>query len=154
MKKVMVYLMIGGIFVLNTASMCSSDDDSSSAQNPTEVINTVTSGTWRVTNFNEDGINETSYFTNYNFTFNSSGVLVATNGTDTHTGTWSVTDDDSNDDSPSNSGVDFNIFFSAPANFTELNEDWDILERTATKIRLRHISGGDGSTDLLTFEKN
>ena len=155
MKRSLLYAMLAAVFFVNTASMCSSDDDSpSSSQNANDVINTVSSGTWRVTNFNEDGVDHTSYFTNFNFTFGASNVLTATNGSDTHVGVWSVTNDDSNDDSPSSSGVDFNIFFASPNNFTEISEDWDILERTSTKIRLKHVSGGDGSVDLLTFEKN
>lgn len=50
--------------------------------------------------------------------------------------------------------IDFNIFFGSPADFAELSEDWDIISHSATKIELIHISGGNGGTDLLTFEKN
>jgi len=38
--------------------------------------------------------------------------------------------------------------------FNELNDDWEILEESATKIRMQDVSGGSGGTDLLTFEKN
>lgn len=50
--------------------------------------------------------------------------------------------------------IDFNIFFSSPADFSELSEDWDIISHTASKIELKHVSGGNGGIDLLTFEKN
>lgn len=50
--------------------------------------------------------------------------------------------------------IDFNIFFASPADFAELSEDWDIISQSPTKIELKHISGGNGGTDLLTFEKN
>jgi hypothetical protein len=154
MKKFLFYPIIACLFMLNTASMCSSDDSSSSSVDTSAVVGTVTQGNWRVTLFDEDGIDHTSHFSGYNFTFGDSNVLTATNGTNTYTGAWSVTSDDSsNDDNPSGD-IDFNILFSSPADFAELTEDWHILERTATKIRLRHISGGDGSIDLLTFEKN
>jgi hypothetical protein len=49
--------------------------------------------------------------------------------------------------------IDFNIFFSSPVDFAELSEDWNIISYTATKIELIHQSGGNGDTDLLTFEK-
>ncbi len=49
--------------------------------------------------------------------------------------------------------IDFNIFFASPADFAELTEDWDIISHTASKIELKHVSGGNGGTDLLTFEK-
>jgi hypothetical protein len=136
------------------ATSCSSDNNNNnSANDPAPVINTVTSGTWRITSFIEDGVNRTQYFTGFIFTFQSGGVLVASNGTETHTGAWSVTTDDQDDDSPSNS-LDFNIIFTAPETFTEISEDWDIISRSANKISLRHVSGGDSSVDTLVFEKN
>lgn len=54
----------------------------------------------------------------------------------------------------SSGDIDFNIFFASPADFAELSEDWDIISHSASKIELKHVSGGDGGTDLLTFEKN
>jgi hypothetical protein len=155
MKTLKLIPILAMLFMLNVASMCSSDDDNSSStsQDPTPVINTVNTGTWRITFFEDSGTNETSHFTGYNFTFGSGNVLTATNGTNTYTGVWSVTSDDSNDDSPSND-LDFNIAFSAPADFTDLTEDWNIISYTATKIQLVHVSGGNGGTDYVTFEKN
>ena len=135
--------------------MCSSDDDNSSSADPTPVINTASSGTWRITFYEDDGVNETYHFTGYNFTFGASNVLTATNGTNTYTGAWSVTNSDSNDDSPSSNDLDFNIMFSSPAVFAdELTDDWDIISYTDTKIQLVDVSGGNGGTDYLTFEKN
>ena len=49
--------------------------------------------------------------------------------------------------------IDFNIFFASPADFNELSEDWNIISYSANKIELIHESGGNGGTDLLTFEK-
>lgn len=148
MKRVSVYLVLACVFMLNTASMCSTTDDNSTSSDPTPVINTMTQGTWRVTTFSEDDTDHTNDFSNYDFTFASSGVLTATNGSVQNTGVWSVTAEDSS------SSLDFNIGFSSPATFAEITEDWQILERTSSKLRLQHTSGGDGSIDLLTFEKN
>lgn len=153
MKTLRLIPFLAALFMLNVASMCSSDDNSNSSPDPTPVINTVNNGTWRVTFFEDSGNNETSHFTGYNFSFGPNNVLTATNGTTTYTGMWSVTSDDSNDDSPSND-LDFNIAFSSPANFAELTEDWHIITYTSTKIQLIHVSGGNGGTDYLTFEKN
>jgi len=140
--------------MLNVASMCSNDDDNSNPPaDPTPVINTVNQGTWRVTLYNDSGTIKTSNFTGYNFTFGTGSALTAANGSNTYNGTWSVTSGDSNDDNPSND-LDFNIGFTTPANFADLTDDWDIVTYTASKIELRDVSGGNGGTDLLTFEKN
>lgn len=154
MKKVSFYSILACVFIINTASTCSSDDsNSSSTTDTTPIVNTVTQGTWRVTYYFDTDTDETSDFTGYNFTFGSSNVLTARNGTNTFTGSWSVTSNNSNDDSPNND-LDFNILFASPANFEDLSDDWDIVSRTTTKIELIDVSGGNGDTDYLTFEKN
>lgn len=153
MKKFILIPALFCLFMLNVASMCSSDDNSSSTTDPTPVINTVSQGTWRITSYVDSGNNETSDFTGYNFTFGPSTVLTATNGTNTYTGSWSVNSDDSNDDNPS-SDLDFNITFVNPANFADLSDDWDIVSYTATTISLIDVSGGNGGTDTLVFTKN
>jgi hypothetical protein len=153
MKKLFFIPCLFCLFMLNVASMCSSDDNSSSTD-PTPVINTATNGTWKVTSYIDSGNDETSHFTGYDFTFGASNTLTAANGTNTYTGTWSVTsDDNSNDDNPSGD-IDFNIAFSSPANFADLTEDWNIVSYSATTIALVHVSGGNGGTDTLVFTKN
>jgi hypothetical protein len=149
MKKLFLIPVLFCLFMLNI--QCSSSDDDNSAD-PTPVINVATSGTWRVTSFIDSGDDETNHFTNYNFTFGASNVLTATNGTNTYTGTWSVTSDDSDDDSSDD--LDFNIAFATPADFAELTEDWDIVTYSSTQIALIHISGGNGGTDALVLTKN
>lgn len=161
MKKV---FNLGFLLMLSftlMSSMCSNDDDDGNSNNNNQQIaqieNTAESGTWRITNFNDSGENETSDFSGYDFSFNSDGSLVATNGTNTLTGTWSVTDDsNSSDDSSSDDDIDFNIFFPVPDSndFEDLNDDWDVVTTTSTRIELIDISGGNGGTDMLTFEKN
>lgn len=141
------------------SSTCSSDDDggSSSSSNTQQIIaveNTVESGNWRITYFFDTDSDETSDFNGYSFTFSDNGTLTATNGTNTYTGSWSVTDSSSSSDDDSSDDIDFNISFASPADFQELTDDWDIIEYSATRIELIDISGGNGGTDYLTFEKN
>lgn len=149
-KKLVLIPMLIALFMLNVASMCSSDDDSSSSssnQVVSDTENAVVNGTWRVTLFSEDGSNQTSNFSNYNFTFNSNNTLIATNGSTTMNGTWTT----GVDDSTPKMFINFNVV-NGP--FEEISEDWRILSNTSSKIELKHVSGGDGSIDLLTFEKN
>jgi hypothetical protein len=151
MKRIVSFTVLCLVFFVNTASMCSSDD-SSSDSNQTNLINTVVSGTWRISNYVDSGVVKTNNFSGFNFTFSQNGILTATGNGITTTGTWSVTDRNSNDDTISD--LDFNIAFTSPANFFDLTDDWDIISRTDTRIQLIDVSGGNGGTDYLTFEKN
>lgn len=135
-------------FILLLAIACS--DDANTAKE--KVIDTVTSGTWSITYYFDSDTDETTDYAGYNFTFADTGVLTATNGANTYTGTWSVTDSNSNDDSFDD--LHFNIAFATPALFEELSDDWEIIEVTDTKIQLIDVSGGGGGTHYLTFEKN
>lgn len=153
MKRLILIPVLFCLFMLNIASMCSSDDNSPSSTDPTPVITIVSQGTWRITSYVDSGTNETSHFTGYNFTFGASSLLTATNGTNTYPGTWSVVTDTTNDDNPS-SNLDFNIAFASPVDFTDLTDDWDVVSYTATTISLIDVSGGNGGTDTLVFTKN
>lgn len=153
MKRLILIPVLFCLFMLNIASMCSSDDNSSSSTDPTPVITIVSQGTWRITSYVDSGTNETSHFTGYNFTFGASSLLTATNGTNTYPGTWSVVTDTTNDDNPS-SNLDFNIAFASPVDFADLTDDWDVVSYTATTISLIDVSGGNGGTDTLVFTKN
>ena len=140
-------------FSLMSSTCSSSDDDDGSNNNnanPQEVINIAQSGNWTITYFFDTDSDESSDFNGYTFTFADTGVLTATNGSSTIIGTWSVTNSSS---SSSNSDLDFNISFVSPPDFEELSDDWDIISCTSTKIELIDVSGGNGGTDYLTFEK-
>ena len=76
---------------------------------------------------------------------------MASNGSSTVNGSWSVTD--SSNSSSSDDDIDFNISFTAPPDFEEFSDDWDIIQHSSTRIELIDISGGNGGTDYLTFEK-
>lgn len=111
----------------------------------------VSSGSWKISYFQDSGVNETSNFAGYTFTFNEDGTLKATNGTNTYNGTWSVTDSNSNDDSADD--LYFNIYFNLTNDFQDLNDDWDITSHTSSKLELIDVSGGNGDVDYLTFIK-
>ena len=156
MKKA---LNLGWLIVLSfslMSGMCSSDDDGSSNSNAAEIIaieNTVETGSWTITYYFDSDSEETSDYNGYTFNFGTDGILTATNGTNTYTGSWSVTNSSSSSSSSSDDDIDFNIAFSAPPNFEELSDDWDIITHSSTKIELIDVSGGGGGTDYLTFER-
>ncbi len=160
MKKRKIVNPIIVFLLMATLLACSNDD--STNNNDTNNIDTeiqqtsnlMTSSDWIITNFNDSGQDETSNFNGYTFSFNSDGTLVATNGSDMVAGTWSIVDDSSNDDSNDNDDIDFNIFFASPDEFNDLSDDWDIVSKTNSTIVLIDVSGGNGGTDHLTFEKS
>ena len=136
---------------LFTVTSCSNSTDNPADLTPTVIQTNVQTGDWQITSYIDSGKDETSHFSGYFFSFSSNGAISATNGSVTHAGTWSITDSNSNDDTPG--VVDFTILFSLGNNFDDLSEDWQIISQTSTKIELKHVSGGNGGTDFLTFEK-
>jgi hypothetical protein len=126
---------------------CKKDDNKTKSQ----IENNVQNGIWKITKFTDSGTDETIHFTGYNFTFKESGVLNANNGSMNYDGTWSILDNNSNDDSQAD--LDFNINFNLTNDFEDLNDNWDIVYQSSSKIELTDVSGGNGGTDYLTFEK-
>lgn len=151
MKKQFLYaLYLFSVFLI--FSSCSNDDDNSTTSSiQTEIENSIQVSNWRITKFIDFGDDETNNYNGYSFTFNLDSSLVATNGTNTYSGTWSITNSNSSNGS---SDLDFNISFTSPLDFEELTDDWDIITNSASKIELIDVSDGNGGTDYLTFEKN
>ena len=123
------------------------DDDSGSGGggvvNP-EFVPTLTTGTWRVTYFFDDN-DQTSYFSGYIFTFNANGTVTVVKAGTTLNGTWSTFID---------SGVQKLLLSFDGESFDEIEEDWKLVEFNTTTIKLKDISGGDGSVSYLYFTKN
>lgn len=111
---------------------------------PSNAASVLKDGTWKVTLFKDDNQDETNYFQGYSFIFGDGGVVTATSSTQTVNGTWITLKDSGK------TKLDLN--FDDVFNFDELDEDWEIISQTATKIELKDGSGL--STDYLTFEKN
>ena len=153
--KIITKLIFAFFIYTGLAMSCDKDDDNTQQQETTaqQTQNTAQSGSWKITYFFDSDQNETNHFNGFTFTFNENGSLVGVNGSTTITGTWSVTDSNSSDDDGGSSDVDFNIFFASPPDFEELSDDWDIISVTNSKIELTDVSGGNGGTDFLTFEK-
>jgi hypothetical protein len=140
MKTSIILLAITILF--STAGCDKNGDNNITGDN---VFATISSGSWRVTFFSDNNQEETSNFTGYVFSFSQSSIVTAVNGGTTVTGSWVMGSD--------NSTIKVVITFTSPSNFAELSEDWNVIERTDTKIRLQHVSGGGGGTKYLTFEK-
>ena len=153
LKKNELGFLIAFFLVIITMASCTNNDiPNSNINTPTSIINVVNNGTWRITYYYDTDHEETNNFNGYNFTFGANNILTASNGAITNTGTWTITDSNSNDDNLSD--LDFNISFGNPAQFVEISDDWEIIEKSNTVIKLKDVSGGNGGIDYLTFTKN
>jgi hypothetical protein len=140
-------LLFLGVLVL--LASCKKDDSNTTASFSTSTSSftkiNLPSGKWKITYYNDNGTDETADYTGYEFQFNSSGSVSATNGANSVTGSWSSgTDDDQ---------LKLILDFPTSNSISELNDDWHIVEQSSSKVKLEDISGGGGGTDYLTFEK-
>jgi hypothetical protein len=110
------------------------------------LVQALTNGDWYVTNYFDDE-DETALFDGLVFNFASDGTATANDGMTDTNGTWSTSSGDE-------TLLELNLNFGTTVPLDELEEDWDVLEATNDIIRLKDISGGDGTTDFLTFERN
>lgn len=144
MRSIFLYGVV--LFFGITLSSCDDKSDKNQVKNVTDDVQT---GTWKITSFIDSGKDETYHFTSYSFDFQGGGVVTAVSSSNTVTGTWSVTSGSS-----SSSNNKFNLNFGPDDPFEDLNDDWDIQENSSNKIKLIDVSGGNGGTDYLTFERN
>lgn len=154
--KYMLKIIPAIVIVAALAISCKNDDNNDPPQQTTvqQTKNIAQDGAWKITYFFDSDEDETGDFAGYVFDFNENGALSAVKSSTTVTGTWSVTDSNSNDDDGGYNDLDFNIFFASPPDFEDLSDDWDIVSISNSKIELIDVSGGNGGTDYLTFEKN
>ena len=150
MKLRMMFMTIT-LLSMGLIISCSKDDETKveeiiTAADMSEIKANVESGDWRITNYLDADIDETTNYVGYTFTFNSDGILGATNGNISVSGAWSMTTSDVDE-------LDFNIFFTTPEIFEVLADDWEIKKYSSSKIELIDVSSEDNSTDYLTFEK-
>lgn len=105
-----------------------------------------------MTNYEDSGKDETYHFSGFVFQFGSDQSVTASKDSITYRGSWTISI--SNDSNDSNGNLDLTLFFSnANDEFDDLNDDWDITSVSSNKIELIDISGGNGGTDILVFER-
>lgn len=153
MKKKIIYGCLG-ILSLSLVFSCSNDEDDNPldpVQAISDIETNVVEGDWIISSYVDSGVDETSDYNGYTFTFTSDGIVSASSSAEMLTGAWTVQQDDS-----SESDVDFTLFFGVPDthDFDDLNDDWDVVSYTSTMITLRDVSGGSGEIDTLIFTRN
>jgi len=122
-----------------------SDCQTNTSVDDAALIAALTNGDWYVTYFFDD-TDETTDFADYTFNFASDNTATATDASGTTNGAWSTSSGDDTE-----LGLILNFGDDDP--LEELEDDWDVIEVTDDIIRLKDVSGGDDSEDLLTFER-
>ncbi|WP_435579866.1 hypothetical protein [Gilvibacter sp.] len=127
---------------LEFESSCDGSTDGDPDPDAEALAAVLTDGAWFVTNYFDD-VDETNLFCEYTFEFGADGTAVAVAGDETVEGEWEIVNDDSE--------LDLFLDFGEAFPFDEILDDWEVIEFDENVIRLRDISGGDGTEDLLTF---
>jgi hypothetical protein len=99
---------------------------------------------FNITNFVDEGANETNDYNNIVFAFGTNNILTATSGQATATGSWNTTFNNT-------TGVARLIvqFQNVPGILLELNEDWVVVSSANGVVNLQDVDGG--FTNLLQF---
>lgn len=133
--NLLLALVLVVFFTTLQSSSCSKSDDVATINNNTTPI----SGSWRVSLY-WDKKDETNKLNGYSFSFNSGGQVTATKAGTTVNGTWSE------------SSTKFTINFGADPVLSDINDDWQKVEKTTTSIKLK--DDNPLQDDQLTFIKN
>jgi hypothetical protein len=135
MKTLILFLTFGVLL-----ASCKTDGTVS----PASV--TIT-GTWKVQSYIDNkNRDRTSTYTNYSFTFLADGSIKATSGAIQFSGTYkNVTD----------SGKEkfYITFITSNNDFAEINEDWILEVKNNNLMKLTTVSGGNGGSKVLIFER-
>ena len=133
--NLLLALVMVVFFTTLQSSSCSKSDDVATINNNTTPI----SGSWRVSLY-WDKKDETNKLNGYSFSFNSGGQVTATKAGVVVNGTWSE------------SSTKFTINFGADPVLSDINDDWQKVEKTTTSIKLK--DDNPLQDDQLTFIKN
>jgi len=112
--------------------------------NSIDFVQTLTSGSWKITYVYDDG-NKTNLYSNYILIFNSNNTVSATRNGTTKNGTWAT--------STSNNLRTFNLAFNSNP-LIGLNKLWSGFEFNDTQLRFRNTNQGNNETDYLYLQKN
>ena len=93
----------------------------------------------KITEFIEEGVNKTTEFTSWLFTFNSNGSVSATKPGENVSGTYLVFSDDSQ--------IELSMTFPNGSELIELTDDWYFISENGNTIRF------DDNGDVIQFER-
>lgn len=149
-KKIRTFIWPLAMMVIVFTS-CKKENTSSSGS-ADSLNDKLKSGSWKIARFIDSGEDETSRYSGFKFSFGIGGDLMAVSESMAYSGNWSVMQH-SGDDVPE-SEFHFTLDVQATGEFVDINDDWHVVSQSDSKIELEDVSGGNGGTDYLTFERN
>ncbi|WP_290796121.1 hypothetical protein [Flavihumibacter sp. UBA7668] len=110
----------------------SDDDDDDPTNTPANSVTNsyLIAGSWKVSLLTDDGRDETSDYDGYTFEFAADGKLTASKSGITTNGTWRTQRDDGSNEL-------LIQLVTTDKDLDELNDDWDIVLSTNSKIELQ-----------------
>ncbi len=137
MKGKMFFPTSLSFLLLMALGACSKSKD-------TNTMMPIVEGNWTITYYWDRDHEETSLFAGYTFDFQANDIVEVLVSGVPSTGIWLQGTDESTPKL-------IVTFTNSP--LSDLNEDWHVIEQSNSRIRLQHVSGGDGHIDYLTFER-
>lgn len=125
---------------------CDKDDDKPRDDQNTATNSYLVDGEWTISHMTDDGVDQTASYAGYTFKFTSDGKLTATKGEDTINGIWRTKKDDGRNE------LEIRLTTTDPL-LDEINDDWDIVSSTNSKIELRDDDDDPNEDDILHFTK-
>ncbi|WP_412476590.1 hypothetical protein [Flavobacterium sp. TBRC 19031] len=118
--------------------------------NEAKVIDRMSSGSWKVTQFTYQNTTKTADYEGVVFDFDAITVSLTNTGTTPVAGSWGVIDEGFEGEPE----LVVNLALtSVEPRFTNISDDWYIIESTPTKLRLKDENLATGTIDYLTFQK-
>lgn len=132
------------IFTMMIMSCSKSSLTNGTSSTNSQLKTAAQNGVWHISYY-LDKTDQTSKFNGYTFGFDPLGSVIATKGSNSINGTWSTGNDDSD--------VKIVLDFGGVSPFSEIEEDWHAISISDNEMKLIDVSGGNGGTDYLTFNK-
>ncbi len=110
-----------------------------------ELTSILNEGFWRVSSFNDKGVNRTNDYADFVLDFKDDFSLSATQGTTVIYGTWNPQYDGGT--------VALELEFEEIIPFKKLNEDWNIIDLKNNRVEIKHIDSETLAISILVFER-
>lgn len=134
MKSFARFALLLSIPLATSLTSCKKSAVTPATDNTSTITSaTISAGTWMITSYTERSENKTDNYSGINFQFNSDSTLIAS-GAKSASGTWVILPPSNGYYGSSQATLTMSLGNSSP--FNRLNRIWNIVEKTASTIRL------------------